>query len=156
MPVELSSLLRFKPGVVRDRVHPLMWAWSGAVSVYHAELTGEPATVTSARRPWAPGSSSRHAPPSGELATALDLRRWALDRVGKAEAFCRTIQQRYGAALGVVLEPEWLTVRELEKRFGIRIRTEGELEAARRRVGPHVHLQLKGRLWLPADRGGVA
>ena len=69
------------------------------------------------------------------------------------QAFCRTIQQRYGAALGVVLEPEWLTVRELERRFGIEIRTDLEEQAARRRVAPHVHLQLKGRLWSPADRG---
>lgn len=161
-----AELLRFKRGVDRSDIHPLLWAWLGTISAFHYGLTLEPATVTSLRRPYNPSSSTKHAtpdPPEGEareLVTAADLRRHALDRLDRgdpsrkwAERFCKAIQASAGDRIGVVLEPEWLTVRQLEQRFGIRIYTRDQELAARRRVGPHIHLQLKGRLWIPAGNG---
>lgn len=151
----IGSLLRFKPGVDRSAVHPMMFAWLGAVSIYHVEITEEPLTVTSLRRSYNPQVKTKHAPPPPRLVSAADIRRRELDALDdpnelrSAAAFCRELQRCYGRHLGVVLEPEWLTVRQLEKRFGIRIRNKSQERAARKRVGPHIHLQLKGRLWSP-------
>ena len=64
-----------------------------------------------------------------------------------AEEFCRDIQRIYGKRLGVVLEPEWLTVKQLERRFDLVLKTPAAIRAARKRVGPHIHLQLKGERW---------
>ncbi len=147
----IGELLEFKEGVDREGLHPMMWVWLGAVAVYHFELTNKPLTVTSARRPYREGVSSSHSPPPGELATAADIRRSELDRIGRTVAaeFSKAIQRNYGGHVGVVLEPEWLTVAQLEKRYGIRIVNREQEKAARRRVGPHIHFQLKGRLWSP-------
>ena len=60
-----------------------------------------------------------------------DVRRWALDDHHKAAAFARGLQQEYGAELGVVLEPEWLTPEQIMERGGVTM------------VAPHLHLELK-------------
>lgn len=143
----IDELLRFKSGVNRDGVHPMMYAWLGVVAVYHQELTGRAVRVTSLRRDHEPGVRSKHSPKPPTLSSAADIGRRALDKIDYAEDFCRDLQRLYGKHLGVVLEPEWLTVKQLERRFGLVLRTESRVRAARKRVGPHIHLQLKGKLW---------
>lgn len=150
----MTDLIRFKRGVRRDAVHPMMFAYLGAIAPYHYELTGRVMRVTSMRRIYKHGSSSKHSPKLPALCTAADIGRHALDDVSAAQDFCREIQQRYGARVGVVLEPEWLTVRQLERRFGRTLKSDSQVRAARKRVGPHIHLQLKGKLWKPWTRIG--
>jgi len=146
----LDELIHFKAGVDRDGVHPMMWAWLGVVAGYHFELTEKTLWVTSLRRPYVAGApTSKHSPKPPTLSSAVDIRRHDLDRIDYAEDFARDIQREYGQHLGVLLEPEWLTLRQLEQRFGITIRTPSQERAARSRVGPHIHLQLKGTLWVP-------
>jgi hypothetical protein len=145
----MLELLHCKSGVNRDGVHPMMWAWLGAVAVYHFELTEKTLWVTSLRRNYVPGHASRHSPKPPELATAADIRRHALDAIDYAAEFCSDLQRAYGTHIGVVLEPEWLTRAQLAKRFGTSISTPSQERAARARVGPHIHLQLKGTLWSP-------
>ncbi len=147
----LEELLRFKADVKRDEVHPMMFAWLGVIAAFHHETTGRVMRVTSLRRTYRPGARSRHSPRPPALSSAADIGRRELDKIDHAEAFCVDIQRVYGKHLGVVLEPEWLTIKQLEKRFGIVITTKSKERAARRRVGPHIHLQLKGRLWIPGE-----
>ena len=143
----IEELLSFKAGVKRDGVHPMMYAWLGIVAVYHHELTNRVTRVTSIRRDYVPGVHSKHSPKPPKLSTAADIGRRELDKIDFAEEFCHDLQRLYGKRLGVVLEPEWLTVKQLERRFGLVLRTESQIRAARKRVGPHIHLQLKGQLW---------
>ena len=139
----IEELLRFKAGVKRDRVHPMMYAWLGVVAVSHHELTERVLRVTSLRRDYRPGVRSRHSPRPPTLSTAADIGRRELDKIDCAEEFCSDLQRLYGKHLGVVLEPEWLTVKQLERRFALVLKTESQVRAARKRVGPHIHLQLK-------------
>lgn len=111
-------------------VEPMLWLWLGALSVEHRIWTGDGLVVTSLRRPFT-GRVSKHSPPAGELVTAADLRRHALDDIGRTAEFCRMLQHRYGFYLGIVLEPEWLSPEQIADRGG----------AAS--VQPHVHIQLK-------------
>ena len=145
----IEELLRFKAGVKKDGVHPMMFAWLGVVALYHYEITNRVTRVTSIRRDYIPGIRSKHSPKPPALSMAADLGRRELDKLDYAEEFCRDLQIFYGKCLGVVLEPEWLTVKQLERRFGIVIATARQEKAARKRVGPHIHLQLKpkGRIW---------
>lgn len=148
----LAELVRFKPGVNRRGVHPLMWIYLGPIAVEHHYHTSKPLYVTSQRRPLSFGAStSKHSPPAGELCTATDIRtKYLAERADSLPAtFARWIQKRFGNRVGVLLEPDWLSRRQLERRFKIKIRTDADEAAARKRVGPHIHLQLKGKLWTP-------
>ena len=148
------ALFKIKDGVNIEGVHPLVWGWAGVAARLFFEKTGSVQTLTSVRRPYREGSTSKHAPPPGKLVTAWDGRRHELDAMDgvdptrrTAELYCSELQRRFGLCVGVVLEPEWLTVRDLEKRFGIQIHDREQEKAARRRVVPHIHHQLKGRIW---------
>jgi hypothetical protein len=123
-------------GVDWDGVHPLVWLWLGKLSVAHRAWTAEGITVTSLRRPVGP-RPSKHSPLPGGLVEAADIRRWALDRTGRTERFCRELQRQHGGYLGVVLEPEWLTPAEVAERGGAG------------KIAPHIHLQLKLLTWPP-------
>ena len=118
-------------GVDPAGVDPVLWVYLGAIATMHRQITDAELIVTSLRRP--PGDRpSRHSPPPGEPCTAADIRRWALDHENVAAGFARDLQRRFGAELGVVLEPEWLTADEVAARGGV---------AA---IGPHLHVELKG------------
>lgn len=130
--------MRFKRGLDASGVHPRLWQFLMWLDQLHLEWTEETLWVTDLRRPYEIDVSTRHATafesigdprvPSvcKTLATAADIRRWALDEIGKAEAFCRLVQELEGSQIGVVLEPEWLSARR-----------------RRRMTGPHIHFQLK-------------
>ena len=122
--------MRLLPGVDATDVHPTLWAFLGAIATrYRLDVGGE-LVVTSLRRP--PGGRfSLHSPEPGQLCQAADLRRWDLNKAGKAEVFAKWLQNRYGPGLGVVLEPEWLTAEQLLERGG------------KDAVAPHLHVQLK-------------
>lgn len=133
----IEELLRFEAGVKRDGVHPMMYAWLGVVAVYHHELTNRVTRVTSIRRDYVSGVRSSHSPKPPKLSTAADIGRRSLDKIDFAEEFCHDLQRLYGKRLGVVLEPEWLTVKQLERRFGLVLRTESQIRAARKRRTSH-------------------
>lgn len=118
------------PDVNAHDVHPFLWLALGAIACEHRTIAGQGLIVTSLRRALS-DKPSRHSPPPGELVTAADLRRWALDDLEQAEQFCRILQTRFGVVLGVVLEPEWLSEEELTARGGFE------------NVQPHIHVQLK-------------
>jgi hypothetical protein len=115
-------------------VHPVLWTFLGAIAMRHRVDTGHELVVTSLRRPPGP-RPSRHSPPPGELVTAADLRRWSLDSTNSTESFARLLQHLYGARLGVVVEPEWLTPAEIAARGGPD------------RIGGHIHVELKREGW---------
>lgn len=130
--------MRFKRHVDAGGIHPRLWQVLGWLDQLHLEWTEGELWVTSLRRPYVEDVNTRHAAPDLPLpisdprsapdpfVTAADIRRWALDELGKAEAFCRYIQDVAGDQIGVVLEPEWLS-----------------LARRARMTGPHIHLQLK-------------
>lgn len=141
-----------KPGCDFTGMHPDIVMWAGVVAGYHLNLTGRPLWITSARRRYRPGVVSRHSPPPctihGDLCslqpdlrtpdcmpvlvTGFDFRRWYLDEVpGRAEEFCTMLQGRHSGYLGVVLEPEWLTKKQIKDRGGIE------------KIAPHIHCQTK-------------
>lgn len=115
-------------------VHPVLWVFLGVISQRHRVATGNTLIVTSLRRPPGP-RPSRHSPPEGELCQAADLRRWALDAAHESVTFARALQRDYGAVLGVVLEPEWLTPDQIAERGGLD------------KIGPHLHVELKDTAW---------
>lgn len=122
--------MKLNPGVDARLVDPGIWIYLGLIACAHRIAAGEELVVTSLRRP--PGDRpSRHAPLQHSFVTAADFRRHALDARTTAENFCRMLQMLYGAELGVVLEPEWLTTEEISERGGIL------------QIDPHVHVQLK-------------
>ena len=126
--------MRLKFGVNATGVEPNVYIWLGAVSRSHRGWTDKELVVTSLRR--SPGDHpSWHAPKENELVRAVDFRRWYLDEDKRAEAFCRMLQARYGKGLKVVLEPEWLTDEEVERRGGLL------------NIDPHVHLELRSVEW---------
>lgn len=120
--------MRILPGVDSAGVHPGLWVALGVIGQLHKEATSAEMVVTSLRRPFIPGKVSKHAPEPGLLASAADIRRWALDAKGLSVGFCKDLQVRFGSWLGVVLEPDWLTQEEQAK-FGT--------------TGPHIHVQLR-------------
>jgi hypothetical protein len=63
------------------------------------------------------------------MVTAADIRRWYLDHTGRTQSFCGWLQHELG--LGVLLEPEWMTPKQIEERGGIS------------KIPPHIHVQLK-------------
>lgn len=126
--------MKIKRGVDATGVEPTMWLWLGAVSRAHREWSGHELVVTSLRRK--PSErASWHSPKSTEPVRAADIRRWYLNVDELAEPFCRMLQARYGEALKVMLEPEWLSPAELERRGGIL------------NVDPHIHLELRTPEW---------
>ncbi len=131
--------MRILHEVDRSGVHPELWGWLIVIDKEHFHYTGEMATVTSLRRP---RGSFVHAPGEGRLVLGADLRRAALDKAGErtAHLFCRSLQLKYGAVLGVVLEPEWLTEEQIADRGGPE------------EVEPHIHIQLK-RIEFPPPWG---
>lgn len=122
--------MRLLDGVDGEGVHPTLWLFLGAIAERHRYYTQAELVITSLRRPAGP-RPSLHSPRAGELVMAADIRRHALDRDESAARFCRIMQNDWGDYLGVVLEPEWLTPREVALRGGL---------AA---IGPHIHVQLK-------------
>ena len=122
--------MKLMPHVDARLVHPGIWFYLGILASEHRLWAGEELVITSLRRSPA-DRPSRHAPKENEEVSAADFRRAYLDRGNAAEAFCRMLQARFGAELGVVLEPEWLTKEELSERGGVL------------KIEPHVHVQLK-------------
>lgn len=128
--------MRFKRGLDASGVHPRLWQFLMWLDQEHLEWTEETLWVTDLRRPYDVDVNTRHATAfesigdpryvSNTLVTAGDIRRWALDEIGKAAEFCRHVQATHGDQIGVVLEPEWLSARR-----------------RRRMTGPHIHFQLK-------------
>ncbi len=132
--------MRFKRGLDASGVHPRLWQFLMWLDQQHLEFTEETLWITSLRRPFSsddPRVRTKHATrfesfcdprvdAAESLVTAADIRRWALDEVGRAEEFCRHVQVSYGPQIGVVLEPEWLSVAR-----------------HKRMTGPHIHFQLK-------------
>lgn len=126
--------MRLKLGVSAVDVEPGIYLWLGVLSRSHRAWTDKELVVTSLRR--TPGDRpSWHSPKEHELVRAVDIRRWYLDGDELAEAFCRMVQARYGEALKVMLEPEWLSPEELERRGGIL------------NVDPHIHFELRSVEW---------
>lgn len=122
--------MKLNPGVDARLVDQGIWFYLGLIAAEHRRWTDVELVVTSLRRP--PGDrASRHSPKEHEVVTAADFRRWVLDTKTAADAFCRMLQTCYGEDLGVVLEPEWLTMEEISERGGVL------------RIDPHVHVQLK-------------
>jgi len=66
---------------------------------------------------------------------AADLRRWYLDKIGKAQEFCKMLRKKHGKYIGVVLEPEELTPREIKQRGGLA------------KIAGHIHVQTKSIPW---------
>lgn len=126
--------MRLKLGVNGAGVEPNIFLWLGAVSRAHRAWTDKELVVTSLRR--TPGDRpSWHSPKEHELVRAVDIRRWYLDEDDFAEAFCLMLQARYGDGLKVVLEPEWLTSEQVERRGGVL------------NIDPHIHLELRSVEW---------
>ena len=126
--------MRLKFGVDARLVEPNIYLWLGAVSRCHRAWTDKELVVTSLRR--SPGDRpSWHSPKENELVRAADFRRWYLDEDNLAEAFCRMLQARYGAGLKVVLDPEWLTPEQIERRGGVL------------NIDPHIHFELRSVEW---------
>ncbi len=148
--------MRFKRHVDASGVHPRMWQFLAWLDQLHMEWTEEEMWVTSLRRSFVKGVDTRHAIGNvmltatdprahpGDFVTAVDIRRWALDEIAAprdAEAFCRHVQHSYGRQIGVVLEPEWLSLKALRRRFPhFTNHTKEELQTL---VAPHIHYQLK-------------
>ena len=129
--------MRLKPGVNAENIARNVFLWLGVVARAHSAWTGKELVVTSLRRP-PRGRPSWHSPKENELVRACDFRRWYLDENQLAESFCRMLQARYGAGIKVVLEPEWLTPEEIERRGGVL------------KIDPHIHFELRSLDW-PID-----
>ncbi len=119
--------MRLKRGLDPEGVHQLLWGKLALADREYQIITGEEMDVTSLRRHPKPGS--KHSPEPDVKATAADIRRWRLDKLGITEKFCRWLQQELG--LGVLLEPDWMTKEQIAERGGID------------KITPHIHAQLK-------------
>mgnify|MGYP000267757818 CR=1 FL=1 len=126
--------MRLKRGVDARGADPDLWALLGEIDVLHAAAVGQGVVVTSLRRRRS-RRASLHSPKAPKLVQAADLRRHQLDAQHQAESFCHSLQRIYGRWLGVVLEPEWLTEKQIRARGGIQ------------RIDPHIHVQLKRPHW---------
>lgn len=126
--------MNIKPGVDATDVHPILWAFLGAIAVHHFTDTSHELVITSLRRPPGP-RVSRHSTGPGGLVTAADIRRWPLDRTHSAESFAHMLQHKYGKHLGVVVEPEWLSAEEIAARGGFDP------------ANGHIHVELKSDDW---------
>lgn len=126
--------MKLKADVDATGVAPELWSFLGAIAVALRLETNAELVVTSLRRPRS-SRPSKHSPPQGQLVTAADIRRWALDHAGLAAEFVAGLRKAYGDRLGVVLEPEELTPEEIAARGG------------RAAIAPHIHVQLKGAPW---------
>ena len=147
--------MRFKRGLDASGVHPRLWQFLMWLDQQHLEFTEETMWVTDLRRLYRSNVNTRHATASkiaavgdprerlfaAAFVTAVDIRRWALDELGKAAEFCRHVQEVHGDQIGVVLEPEWLSLAQLKRRFPhFTHHTEGQLRGL---VASHIHFQLK-------------
>jgi len=157
--------VKFAEPIDKTRVHPRLWMF---LTFLDDEIFGwskeTEITVTSLRRPFT-GKRTKHAAPSFEeledldperqaplFVLAADVRRWGLDaeRADAASEFCQSIQARFGVQMGVVLEPDWLSRDDLYARGLGQIKTLEDETAARAKVDPHIHFQLKlPILWSP-------
>jgi len=128
--------VQFKDGVDTTGVSRVLWYYLPQVDRFHYVFTGEDLVVTSMRRTW---GSIVHNPSPGDEVLAADLRRWYLDelRAGLADSFCTVLNIRFGHALRVVLEPEWLTPAQIAERGGV--------EA----IDPHIHIQVESEVLEP-------
>ena len=130
----LAARVNIKTGVDATDVHPVLWTFLGAIALRHRTETGHELVVTSLRRPPGP-RASKHSPGLGGLCEAADLRRWQLDTTHSAAAFANVLQHLYGACIGVVLEPEWLSESEIAARGGLD------------KITGHIHIELKRTDW---------
>jgi hypothetical protein len=126
--------MQLKDGVDPSDVHPVLWLFLGEIAGLYREATGEEMVITSLRRPPS-DRASRHSPGLGHPCMAADIRRWPFKDVPTAARFARELQQRFGHQLGVVLEPEWLTPREVALRGGPQA------------TAGHIHVELKDTAW---------
>ena len=128
--------MKLKDGVDATGVSPVLFFWLGVLCAEHAIAARMEMVVTCLRRPLGGGAEgSHHEIPKPDDVTAADIRRHYLDARKNAESFCRMIQRKYGKDLGVVLEPEWLTIDQIAERGGIE------------NIDPHIHFQLKRNRW---------
>lgn len=126
--------MKLKDDVNDSRVSPVLGLWIGIIARHHLEWTNHELVVTSLRRD-ASEWPSLHVPEPEELVRAVDLRRWYLDNHDLADPFCRMLEHRYGTSIHVLLEPEWLSVEELERRGGAH------------HVDPHIHVGMRSNDW---------
>lgn len=126
--------MRLSDGVDARDVHPVLWLYLGTIARLHRDVAGVELVVTSLWRPQGP-RPSLHSPAPGKAVRAADLRRWYLDSHHAADDFANLLRHRYGAELGVVLEPEELTPEEIAERGGLD------------KIAGHLHVQLKSTQW---------
>lgn len=126
--------MELKDDVDYTQVSLVLGLWIEVLGRHHKEWTGRELVVTDLRRV---GGSPRslHVAGVSELVRAVDLRRWYLDEHDLTDPFCRMLLHRYAASLFVLLEPEWLSDIELERRGG-----PGS-------VDPHIHIGLRSNDW---------
>jgi hypothetical protein len=120
--------MKLKKGVDWRHVHPRLWSFLELADDRHQEITGQEMIVTSLRREWRAGNTSKHSPPPDVPCAAADIRRWALDGVSFTADFCRWLQT---LGVGVLLEPDWMTEAQIAARGGLD------------KIAPHIHVQLR-------------
>ena len=126
--------MKLKDKVDGHRVHQDLWCILSQIEQEHQAWTGQELVLTSMRRKQR-AKHSKHSPGPCMPAKAADIRRGDLDAIGRAEEFCKTLQKKFGRYIGVVLEPDWLTPKEIRQRGGLA------------KIGPHIHIQLKSKPW---------
>jgi len=126
--------MRLKQKVCANHVHPDLWCILSQIDQDHFTWTGKELVLTSVRRKRRV-KPSKHSPGPGMPTKAADFRRFYLDAIGKAQEFCRMLQKKYGKYIGVVLEPEWLTPKQIRQRGGVA------------KIAPHIHVQTKAIPW---------
>lgn len=126
--------MRMKDGVDTTNVSPALWLMLGMIASWHRVRWGSELTVTSLRRP-PDGGHSKHSPPAAVPCMAADIRRRGVGEPDEWAVFARDLQHRFGPDLGVVLEPEWLTLAEVTARGGLD------------QISPHLHVELKNAGW---------
>jgi hypothetical protein len=124
-------MIAMKDGVDWRGVHPALWYKLALANEKHAQMVSNRLTVTSLRRPFLVGARlTKHTTEDPrEFVLAADMRRWDLDRFGMTIEFCRWMQVSLN--LGVMLEPEWLTVEQIAERGGVDA------------IDAHIHTQLR-------------
>lgn len=128
-PLTVTSMRRgYKKGVV-SKHSPGIWTIQDWVEYLWGEENHEGTPLFIKRPPLASAVDiSRRAPMA---AKPLNSTNDDMLPISRAEEFCRTLQGLMGDQIGVVLEPEWLSIRELERRGGLS------------KVVPHIHIQSK-------------
>ncbi len=138
--------MKFKRGTSWEDAHPMLWYWLGKVEGEYANWAESETELTVTSMTRESPATSKHCPDRNVTGRceAADIRRHGLDKVSgsTAHVFCRRLQTKFGRYLGIVLEPEWLTDKEIRARLGL---DDDHVvgEAERKQISPHIHLQLK-------------